>query len=371
MPFPGYFSIEKLGDIADAIVDALGVYGADTRAAVIGAVPNGVSGLMSVGGPPMIQLQKDLLFLNNIQRLADGTVPLIAFLRQAARLGGAIETINIVRDALSELETRTTGAPRIDLAVLPEVKERIIGRDDMVSRAFLTGGLTVASAVARLEVPRFADGKPHMTGESQTCYRGTGWMIGPRLLITNHHVFNARNDDEPVASEADFRQQAQATRARFDYDFSEVGGTEVVLAELVASDLGLDYAVSRVDIARAPLEFAETAIGSVTTESNISVNIIQHPDGRPKRFGIRNNLVTGATDRDLRYFTDTEGGSSGSPVLNDEWKVVALHRGSTFAKGVQYQGRATAYVNLGTQIHAIFAHIRANAPGLATELGLQ
>jgi hypothetical protein len=133
---------------------------------------------------------------------------------------------------------------------------------------------------------------------------------------------------------------------------------EVVLAELVACDSGLDYAVSRVDIVRAPLEFAATAAGSVTTESNIAVNIVQHPDGRPKRFGIRDNLVTGATDRDLRYFNDTEGGSSGSPVLSDEWKVVALHRGSTFARGVQYQGRATAYVNLGTQIHAIFGRMR-------------
>ena len=75
-------------------------------------------------------------------------------------------------------------------------------------------------------------------------------------------------------------------------------------------------------------------------------------------------------DRDLRYFTDTEGGSSGSPVLNDEWKVVALHRGSAFAKGVDYQGRSTAYINLGTQIHAILAHIQANAPDLARELGV-
>ena len=111
-------------------------------------------------------------------------------------------------------------------------------------------------------------------------------------------------------------------------------------------------------------------IGPITSASYLAVNVVQHPDGKPKRFAIRNNLVTSATDRDLRYFTDTEGGSSGSPVLNDEWKVVALHRGSAFAKDVDYQGRSTAYINLGTQIHAILAHIQANAPDLARELGV-
>jgi endonuclease G, mitochondrial len=41
-------------------------------------------------------------------------------------------------------------------------------------------------------------------------------------------------------------------------------------------------------------------------------------------------------------------GSSGSPVLDDNWQVVALHRGSTAVDKVQYQGRKTAVMNLGT-----------------------
>jgi endonuclease G len=47
---------------------------------------------------------------------------------------------------------------------------------------------------------------------------------------------------------------------------------------------------------------------------------------------------------------------------------VALHRGSRVAEGVKFQGRDTAYVNLGTQAKAILDHIRQNAPLIAAEI---
>ena len=93
------------------------------------------------------------------------------------------------------------------------------------------------------------------------------------------------------------------------------------------------------------------------------MNIIQHPEGRSKKIAIRNNLVTHSTETELRYFTDTMGGSSGAPVFNDSWEVVALHRGSTVVRGVNFQGNDTAWVNVGTQITAILHHPRAKLSG--------
>jgi len=64
------------------------------------------------------------------------------------------------------------------------------------------------------------------------------------------------------------------------------------------------------------------------------VNIIQHPLGQPKQVVIRDNRLldlpkpTGLDpklDRYAQYEADTERGSSGSPVFNDQWEVVALH----------------------------------------------
>lgn len=368
--FNGYFSPNDLRTMADAILPALNNYGAPLRAVLVGAIPASVSGAMAEGLPPAYQVMSDLQYLNYIERLTDGTVPLVAYLRGALGLGGHNAAMNTVRSKLSELESLTTGGPRLRVKELPETRERIVGRDDMVPYAFLERGLAVSKAVAKLEVPRFNEGAPHLTNGEHTRYLGTGWMIGPGLLITNHHVLNARNDGEAEAGTADLKLQTEATVARFDYDVAEVEGVRVPLKGLVCCDVGLDYAIARVDIARPQLKIAAKPIAVISQDTYVAVNIVQHPNGNPKRFAIRNNLVTAATDRDLRYFTDTDGGSSGSPVFDDQWEVAALHRGSTFAQDVQYQGRPTAYVNLGTQIHAILAHVRANAPAVADELKL-
>jgi endonuclease G len=60
------------------------------------------------------------------------------------------------------------------------------------------------------------------------------------------------------------------------------------------------------------------------------------------------------TKQNLAYFTDTEAGSSGSPACNDRWQVLALHKASTMTLGrYQYQGKDTAWVNIGTTIEKV------------------
>ena len=55
------------------------------------------------------------------------------------------------------------------------------------------------------------------------------------------------------------------------------------------------------------------------------LNIIQHPNGEPKQVAVRENRLVARLDSFLHYETDTAPGSSGSPVFNDQWEVVALH----------------------------------------------
>ena len=58
---------------------------------------------------------------------------------------------------------------------------------------------------------------------------------------------------------------------------------------------------------------------------NDFVNIIQHPGGEFKQISIYHNIVTNTNDRVVQYLTDTLKGSSGSPVFNSDWDVIALH----------------------------------------------
>ncbi|MEM9840577.1 MAG: serine protease, partial [Pseudomonadota bacterium] len=102
----------------------------------------------------------------------------------------------------------------------------------------------------------------------------------------------------------------------------------------------------------------------------LPVNVIQHPGGSPKQLGIRNNLAARLTDKDLAYFTDTEGGSSGSPVCSDDWIVLALHKASTTVFGkLEFQGKKTAWVNVGTRVDLIIEDLEKNHAALWSAIG--
>ena len=52
----------------------------------------------------------------------------------------------------------------------------------------------------------------------------------------------------------------------------------------------------------------------------------------------------------LTYSTDTQPGSSGAPVLNDRWELVALHHSSRTTD--------TIVGNVGIRMSAIVSHVR-------------
>ena len=63
----------------------------------------------------------------------------------------------------------------------------------------------------------------------------------------------------------------------------------------------------------------------VSVNQNQRVNIIQHPQGRFQEIAFRDNQVKAVGENYLQYLTDTDYGTSGSPVPDDWFNVVALH----------------------------------------------
>jgi endonuclease G len=368
MPFQ-HFSQERITELADCVIDVLG-YDGPVRGALLMGIPRRFAATLSgAGNPPAIAVLRDLDRLNAVDRLVDGSIPLKTWLRNATRLASGDVAADPLRVAYEEVEIRSTGSPRI-VVTASEVKEVVIHHDDMVPFAYMKAGLAAAQSVAKLSVQRHVDGmlETNRAGDP-LIYLGTGWLIGDGLLLTNHHVINAREDGEAPAKEADLKIQAQATVALFDYDSDGIQGSPVKVAELVAWDASLDYALLRLESAsRPPLRLGGKLVLTGEPDENIAVNIIQHPDGQPKKFGIRNNLLTATTDTELRYFTDTMGGSSGSPVFTDQWLAVGLHRGATQVKGVKFNGRDVAYVNVGTQVSAITQDLANRFAGKIPEL---
>ena len=92
-----------------------------------------------------------------------------------------------------------------------------------------------------------------------------------------------------------------------------------------------------------------------------SVNIIQHPRGRQKEIVISDNKVQSIYKNFIEYTTDADFGSSGSPVFNNRWQLVALHHAmlveykddveKSLEKNVIVRG------NLGVRINQIVADL--------------
>lgn len=193
--------------------------------------------------------------------------------------------------------------------------ERVLGTSDFLGIAFLERGLQVARSVGRVAI-RGRTGSP--------IGYGTGFMVGPRLLITNNHVLGDASQAGDSVVEFDYFVRADGSpstikvfnlqpevffRTDPDLDFTLVAVAEVGASGTPLSAQGWNQLIP---------DEGKAIIGQW-------VNIIQHPNGEPKQLVLRNNEIVDTPDRFLTYKTDTSPGSSGSPVYNDQWEVVALH----------------------------------------------
>lgn len=316
----------------------------------------------------------ELRACNRIERLLDGTVPLAQYLANCARWlkFRALPEATLFANIADRLGNTTSGTPPMAIAAaIPAAikNEAIIGRNELLDFVFFSKGQLVGQSVGRILVPRYEGGNQCFLGQDRPwIMNGTVWMIAKGLAITNHHVINARNSNEAPANASDFEKQACAAVLQFDYNVAGATPTSIGTAKLLAQDPGLDFALlSLSEDGPAPLRIAPVRLVLDATSWQ-PLNIIQHPLGGPKKIGVRSNIARSADNDAVRYFTDTDFGSSGSPVCDDNWQVVALHRGAEHITGVNFQGQDTAYINLGSQIHAVIDQIRAQSVAIADEI---
>ncbi|WP_328835393.1 serine protease [Streptomyces europaeiscabiei] len=193
--------------------------------------------------------------------------------------------------------------------------ERILGVSrDLQAWSFLPRGTRAARTVARISVRENGRELPV----------GTGFLVSPNLLLTNHHVL----PDAEAARQSFVEFDAQVT-----VDNTPQSPTRLELDPdgFFAADQRLDFALVRVspgpDLRPAGETFGWNRLSAQKGKLVIGepVNVIGHPMGRLKEIAVRDNMLQVRLDDFLHYKTDTEPGNSGSPVFNDQWEIVALH----------------------------------------------
>ncbi|MCX6316023.1 MAG: trypsin-like peptidase domain-containing protein [Bacteroidetes bacterium] len=188
-----------------------------------------------------------------------------------------------------------------------EALEKLTGSTStLLPIQFLQKGVQKARSVARILIRR-----------EKGTEAGTGFLLPNNLLITNHHVIG----DAATAGIASIQ---------FNYEQS-LNGTTITPVEFAldpasgfATSEASDWTAVRI-MGDANKDFGALTLEPVQVSRNEFVNIIQHPGGQFKQIAMYHNMVTYADSDVVQYLTDTEPGSSGSPVFNSEWKVVALH----------------------------------------------
>jgi endonuclease G len=199
----------------------------------------------------------------------------------------------------------------------PNALERIIACNDLMPVNYLEKGMDAARTVGRIHK---RDSRSGMVLDY-----ATGFLISPRLLLTNHHVFS--NSDEAKLSEVEFNYQQNKDGTWMGSEFFALQPDTFFFA-----DKELDFAVVAVTQTARQSGKPLAGFGWLTLNPQIGkvspgeyLTIIQHPSGGDKQIALRENQLLKIDTHTLWYRTDTSPGSSGSPVFNDVWQVVALH----------------------------------------------
>jgi endonuclease G len=333
------------------------------REALLFSLPPQITDSVDLSGDRNASLVKLIETLDYWGQLTDGRWAMEVMLRNAQR---AARNTQFEQRLEAIRQTFELPAGKVQL---PELPEEIVSEISyLMPVSFLTAGHRASLSVARVCVPQYVKGNPVMNGSRPQLGLGTGWLIAPSLLVTNHHVVEARFKGDPPVTQQDIDLQAHSAQAWFNYVDAERAHVEYRVARLEAINARLDYAVLRlVDVAvnEGPSlrewGFLDLASEAYELRRGVPLNIIQHPAGDVKQVAIRRNDYIGPGEENRFYYlTDTLPGSSGSPVFNDDWEVVGLHRASrTLPEKVYLKGETIKYNNVGVHIHAILRDLPA------------
>nr|WP_293138502.1 serine protease [Okeania sp. SIO3I5] len=160
---------------------------------------------------------------------------------------------------------------------------------------------------------------------------GTGFIVSKNKLLTCYHVL----------------QNSLEAWARFNYNSQNTAcdtnafimPLDLSLDTMICSSINdLDYALVRLQNPTSqvilPLNLQEINTGD-------NIRIIHHPNGDLATVSTLGKIEELSHDLLLHSLT-TDQGSSGAPIFNENWEVIAIHRGNIGIMAAQTTEKMTA-----------------------------
>lgn len=182
----------------------------------------------------------------------------------------------------------------------------------------------------------------------------SAFLVNKTILVTNAHCVS-----EPW--------QTRTATATLGYETKSTDEQDFQIAKIIVTDRDLDYTLLRIDGNADSWGFVEFGRALHPHQKLI---LIQQPNGGPKKIAVRKCEIEslsapGITDKrtDFFHLCDTEGGSSGSPVMDsDTGLVVGLHQGG------QWNPIGHDFHNLGVHSDLILKDIARSNPIVCSEI---
>lgn len=221
--------------------------------------------------------------------------------------------------------------------------EVIIGKSNFLPAAFLEIGAATSRATCLIRTSG-----TDFLGRSGS-WEGSAFLIGNNILLTNHHVLNSPAVAQ--AAEAVFNFQLGPDLRPLAPRSFRLRPDRLFLTSPAQN--GLDYTFCWVD-GEPGREFGRVAANrrAFAIAEEEFANIISHPRGRMKEIAIQQNEVQWQDEAVVHYTSDTEPGSSGASVCNNNWQLVALHHASKPSNVPNYP-----VLNEGIKLSAIAADL--------------